>query len=79
MGLIIGFIGLVGRNGLVGPIVQKVHSKLIAQIIGELNSEGARDSVDHFFHAAQQEDQVNCCIPFFQNIPSLQQRFRNLL
>ena len=43
MGLIFGFIGLVGHDGLIGRIVRKVHSKLVAQIIGVLNSEGARD------------------------------------
>ncbi len=38
-----------------------------------------KGSVDHFPHAAQQEVWVYCCIPLFQNIPSLQQRFCNIL
>ena len=40
---------------------------------------GIKGSVDHFTHAAQQELQVYCRISLFQNIPSLQQRFCNIL
>ena len=38
-----------------------------------------KGSVNHFTHAAQQELQVYCGISLFQNIPSLQQRFHNIL
>jgi len=40
---------------------------------------GIKGSVDHFTHASQQELQVYCCISLFQNIPSLQQRYCNIL